>query len=405
MLNVNKIKEDFPILNKKVNGNRLVYLDNSATTQKPIQVINSIKGYYENYNANVHRGIHKLSEEATFKYEEAHKKVADFINSNPEEIIFTKNTTESLNLAAYSLTSDLKEGDEIILTQMEHHSNLVPWQQIAKQKNLKLKFVEIDDEGKLKLHHLNNLITNKTKIVSVTAMSNVLGTINDVKEIGKIVHDNNALFIIDGAQSVPHSITDVKKINCDFLAFSGHKMLGPTGIGVLFGKKHLLNSMKPFLYGGDMIKEVKFTDTKFNEVPWKFGAGTPNVGGGIALGSAIDYLKKLGMKNIVEHEKKIVKYAMENLAKIKDIEIYGPKSLKERGGLVSFNLNKIHSHDVSAVVDQDGIALRGGHLCAMPLMSILNVSGVTRASFYVYNDKEDVDLLINSLEKVKEILK
>ncbi len=401
MLDVNKIKKDFPILNRKINGNRLVYLDNSATTQKPIQVINAIKEYYENYNANVHRGIYKLSEEATYKYEEAHKKVADFINADHNEIIFTKNTTESLNLLAYSLTSNLKEGDEIILTQMEHHSNLVPWQQIAKQKNLKLKFIEIDNEGKLKLDQLNDLITKKTKIVSVTAMSNVLGTINNIEKIGKIVHDNDALFIVDGAQSVPHSITDVKKIDCDFLCFSSHKMLGPTGIGVLFGKKNLLESMKPFLYGGDMIKEVKFSDTEFNEIPWKFEAGTPNACDGVALGTAVDYLNEIGMQEIMKHEKELSKYALEKLSQIKSIKIYGPKSLEDRNTVISFSLNNIHSHDISAMLDQYGIAIRGGHMCAMPLMSLLGVNGLSRASFYIYNDKEDVDILVESLKKVK----
>ena len=401
MLDVNKIKKDFPILNRKINGNRLVYLDNSATTQKPIQVINAIKEYYENYNANVHRGIYKLSEEATYKYEEAHKKVGDFINADHNEIIFTKNTTESLNLLAYSLTSNLKEGDEIILTQMEHHSNLVPWQQIAKQKNLKLKFIEIDNEGKLKLDQLNDLITKKTKIVSVTAMSNVLGTINNIEKIGKIVHDNDALFIVDGAQSVPHSITDVKKIDCDFLCFSSHKMLGPTGIGVLFGKKNLLESMKPFLYGGDMIKEVKFSDTEFNEIPWKFEAGTPNACDGVALGTAVDYLNEIGMQEIMKHEKELSKYALEKLSQIKSIKIYGPKSLEDRNTVISFSLNNIHSHDISAMLDQYGIAIRGGHMCAMPLMSLLGVNGLSRASFYIYNDKEDVDILVESLKKVK----
>ena len=401
MLDVNKIKKDFPILNRKINGNRLVYLDNSATTQKPIQVINAIKEYYENYNANVHRGIYKLSEEATYKYEEAHKKVADFINADHNEIIFTKNTTESLNLLAYSLTSNLKEGDEIILTQMEHHSNLVPWQQIAKQKNLKLKFIEIDNEGKLKLDQLNDLITKKTKIVSVTAMSNVLGTINNIEKIGKIVHDNDALFIVDGAQSVPHSITDVKKIDCDFLCFSSHKMLGPTGIGILFGKKNLLESMKPFLYGGDMIKEVKFSDTEFNEIPWKFEAGTPNACDGVALGTAVDYLNEIGMQEIMKHEKELSKYALEKLSQIKSIKIYGPKSLEDRNTVIPFSLNNIHSHDISAMLDQYGIAIRGGHMCAMPLMSLLGVNGLSRASFYIYNDKEDVDILVESLKKVK----
>ncbi|MBI2661308.1 cysteine desulfurase, partial [Candidatus Woesearchaeota archaeon] len=308
------IRKDFPILQRKVHGKQLVYLDNAATSQKPKQVIDSISNYYNSYNANIHRGIHKLSEEATLEYEKAHEKIARFINSGGmEEIIFTKNTTESLNLLAYSLTLNLKKGDEIAVTEMEHHSNIVPWQQLAKQRGLILRFIKINDEGKLDENSISETINKRTRIVSVTHASNVFGTINPVKEIAKIAHENNASMVVDGAQSVPHMEVDVKDINCDFLAFSGHKMLGPTGIGVLYGRKELLNSMTPFLYGGDMIREVKFESTTFNDLPWKFEAGTPNIAEGIGLGAAVDDLNKIGMENIRMHCRELAEYAMEKL--------------------------------------------------------------------------------------------
>src|SRR3989338_5583078 len=291
-MNIEKLRKDFPILDVKVHGKPLVYLDNAATSQKPKQVIDAVKNYYESYNANIHRSIHKLGEEATAAYEAAHKKAAGFINADFEEIVFTKNTTESINLLAYSLTQNLKAGDEIVISQMEHHSNFVTWQQLALKNNLKLKFIKINKEGLLDEESIKENITKKTKIVSLVHISNVLGTVNDVRETGKIAHENNALFIVDGAQSVPHMPVDVKKLDCDFMAFSGHKMLGPTGIGVLYGKKGLLEKMSPFLYGGEMIKEVKFEGTKFNDLPWKFEAGTMNIAEAIGLGAAIDYLNK-----------------------------------------------------------------------------------------------------------------
>ena len=405
ILNTEKIRKDFPILNRKINGMPLIYLDNSATTQKPKQVIQAITDYYENYNANVHRGIHTLSEEATIGYENAHKKVADFINvDSVEEIIFTKNATESLNLLAYSLTSQLKNGDEIVLTQMEHHSNIVPWQQLAKHRGLIVKYIKKDKEGKLDKNSIVDTITRKTKIVSVTHVSNVLGTINPVKEIGKIAHEHNAFFVVDSAQGVPHMPVDVKKIDCDFLAFSGHKMCGPTGIGVLYGRKERLQRMSPFLYGGDMIKEVRFDDTRFNDLPWRFEAGTPNISEGIGLGIAVDYLKKIGMENVREHERELVSYAMEKLSEIECIEIYGP-SADSRGGVVSFNLKGIHAHDVAHFLNEDGIAIRGGHHCAMPLMSVLGINGSARASFYIYNTYEEIDLLKKSLERTVRFFK
>ena len=401
---VEKIRKDFPILDVKVHNKPLVYLDNAATSQKPKIVIDAVTDYYEKHNANIHRSIHKLGEEATAAYEEAHKKVANFINSDFQETVFTKSTTESINLLAYSLTNDLKAGDEIVISQMEHHSNLVPWQQLALKKRLKLKFIEIDKNGVLKEDSINENITKKTKIVSLTHVSNVLGTVNDVMEIGKIVHENDALFVVDGAQSVPHMPVDVKKINCDFLAFSGHKMLGPTGVGCLYGKKELLGEMEPFLYGGEMIKEVTFEQTKFNDLPWKFEAGTMNIAQGIGLGAAVDYLNNIGMKNIENYEKELVTYAYERLSKIKEIEIYGPDADK-RSGLVSFNVKNAHAHDTATILDGEGIAVRAGHHCAMPLASVLDIAASVRASFYLYNTKEEIDKLAEGIDKVIKVFK
>ena len=401
LLDVEKIRKDFPILKVKVNGKPLVYFDNAATSQKPKQVIDALSDYYENYNANIHRSIHKLGEQATLAYENAHKKVAEFINSDPEEIVFTKGATESLNLVAYSLTENLKPNDEIILTQMEHHSNLVPWQQLAKKKNLKLNFVEFDEEGKLRLGQFEELLNKKTKIVSVVHMSNALGTINPVEEIAKTVKEkSSAYFIVDAAQSVPHMPVDVKKMNCDFLAFSGHKMLAPTGIGVLYGKKELLEKMQPFQYGGGMIKEVTFKDTKFNDIPWKFEAGTPNIAQGIGLAAAVDYLNKVGMKNIMNHGKELANYCYEKLSEIDEVEIYGPK---ERGALVSFNVKEVHAHDTATILDSEGIAVRAGHHCTMPLHSVLGIPASTRASFYLYNTKEEIDKLAKGIQKVIKV--
>jgi len=403
-MNIEKLRKDFPILDVKVHGKPLVYLDNAATSQKPKQVIDAVKNYYESYNANIHRSIHKLGEEATAAYEAAHKKAAGFINADFEEIVFTKNTTESINLLAYSLTNNLKAGDEIVISQMEHHSNFVPWQQLAIRNNLKLKFIKINKEGLLDEESIKENITKKTKIISLVHVSNVLGTINDVGEIGKIAHENDAFFIVDGAQSVPHMPVDVKKLDCDFLAFSGHKMLGPTGIGVLYGKKNLLENMQPFLYGGEMIKEVKFENTKFNELPWKFEAGTMNIAQAIGLGAAIDYLDKNGMKNIENHEKKLVKYAYERLSEIKEIEIYGPDAEK-RSGLVAFNVKGVHAHDTAQILDGEGIAIRAGHHCAMPLHSVLGIVASARASFYLYNTQEEVDKLVEGIKKVIKVFR
>jgi len=401
IMDIETIRKDFPILQRKVHGKPLVYFDNAATSQKPKQVIEAIEFYYKNYNANIHRSIHQLGEEATAKYEEAHQKVADFINADSyQNIIFTKNTTESLNLAAYSLTSNLKKGDEIVISQMEHHSNLVPWQQLAKQRGLKLKFIEIDEDGNLDKNSIEKNITKKTRIVSLTHVSNVLGTINPIEKITKIAHENNALMVVDGAQAAPHMPVDVKKLDADFYAFSGHKMLGPTGIGVLYGKKELLDEMQPFLYGGEMIREVTFGDTKFNDLPWKFEAGTMNIAEGIGLGAAMDYLGKVGMKHVQQRDKELTNYAMKRLKEVKEAKIYGPE---ERGAVISFNLNNIHPHDVAQVLDSEGVAIRAGHHCCMPLMSVLKVPATARASFYLYNTEKEVDVFINAIGKVKKV--
>ena len=400
-MDIESIRKDFPILQRKVHNKPLVYFDNAATSQKPRHVIEAIDFYYKNYNANIHRSIHQLGEEATEKYEEAHSKVADFINADSyQNIVFTKNTTESLNLAAYSLTAGLKKDDEIVISQMEHHSNLVPWQQLAKQRILKLKFIKIDNEGDLDEESINQNINKKTKIVSITHVSNVLGTINPIEKITKIAHENNALMVVDGAQAVPHMPVDVKRLDADFYAFSGHKMLGPTGIGVLYGRKELLESMQPFLYGGEMIREVRFDDTKFNDLPWKFEAGTMNIAEGIGLAVAVGYLNKIGMKQIQSRGKELTDYAMEKLKDIDGITIYGPK---ERGAVISFNVDDIHAHDVAQILDSEGVAIRAGHHCCMPLMSVLGVPATARASFYLYNTEKEIDTFINAIHKVKKV--
>ncbi len=400
-LDVEQIRKDFPILQRKVHGKPLVYFDNAATSQKPMQVIDAIDFYYKNYNANVHRSIHQLGEEATAKFVEAHEKIADFINADSyQNIVLTKNTTESLNLVAYSLTAGLNKDDEIVISQMEHHSNFVTWQQQAKLRGLKLKFIKIDEERKLDEESIKENITKKTKIVSLTHVSNVLGTINPIEDITKIAHENDALMVVDGAQAAPHMSIDVKKLDADFYAFSGHKMLGPTGVGVLYGKKELLENMQPFLYGGEMIREVRFDDTEFNELPWKFEAGTPNIIEGIGLGVAIDYLNKVGMKQINERDKELVDYSIERLKEIEGITIYGPK---ERGSVVAFNVHGVHAHDVSQILDSEGVAIRAGHHCCMPLMSVLGITATARASFYLYNTEQEIDTFINAIHKVKKV--
>lgn len=403
MIDVRKIKEDFPILKRLVHDKPLIYLDSAATSQKPRAVIDSLTKYYQEYNANIHRGIHYLSEKATEEYEYARKKVAKFINAKPEEIVFVRGTTEAINLVSYSWGSrNIKQGDGVLLTEMEHHSSLVPWQQLAIEKKAKLDYIGITDDGLLKEEDFEKL-NRKPKILSLVHVSNVLGTINPVKEITKRAHKNGTLILLDGAQSVPHMPVDVRDLDCDFLAFSGHKMLGPTGIGVLYAKKKILEDMKPFNYGGGMIKEVYLDRTTWYDIPGRFEAGTPDIAGAIGLGAAVDYLEKIGMKNIREHEKDLTKYALEKLQNIKNLTIYGPTDVEKRGGVISFNLGDIHAHDLSSILDSEGIAIRSGHHCAMPLHNRLGIPASARASFYLYNSKEDVDALIQALGKATKI--
>ncbi|MBI2107335.1 cysteine desulfurase [Candidatus Woesearchaeota archaeon] len=401
-LDIEKIRNDFPILSQKVNGKNLIYLDNSATSQKPQKVIDAITEYYKSYNSNVHRAIHSLGEKATLKFEEAHEKVAKFINAEKEEIIFTRNTTESLNLLAYSLGKNITSKDNVVITEMEHHSNIIPWQQLCKRTGAELRYIKIDKEGKLDLK--NTPIDNNTKIVSIAHVSNVLGTINPVKEIANIAHKNKALFIVDGAQSVPHIKVDVKDIEVDFLAFSGHKMLGPTGIGVLYGKKEYLKKMNPVFFGGGMISNVTKEDAQWADIPNKFEAGTPNIEGAIALASAIEYLENLGMDSINSYVKDLTTYAMKKLLELNNITIYGPEN-GDRTALISFNLIGIHPHDVAQLLDKEGIAVRAGHMCAKPLMQVMDTQSVCRASFYFYNTKQEVDFLADSLKKVQGVFK
>jgi cysteine desulfurase/selenocysteine lyase len=401
-----KIREDFPILTRKTkNGIPLVYLDSTATTQKPISVINSMSNYYENSNANIHRGIHFLAEEATAAYEAAREKTAKFINSAlVKEIIFTRNATESINLVAYSWGRRfLKTGDLIILTEMEHHANLVPWQILAEERNIQLEFIPVLNDGFLDLITYDKLLQLSPKLVAFTHMSNVLGTINPAKEMIKKAHDAGALTLLDGAQSVPHFPVDVQDLEVDFLAFSSHKMCGPTGIGVLFGKQNLLDQMPPFMGGGEMIKKVLLRSFKPNEIPHKFEAGTPAIAEAIGLGAAINYLDQIGMKNIGTFEHEIISYALDRLNEFPGLKVYGPPA-ESKGAVASFSLEGIHPHDVAQILDGEGIAVRAGHHCAMPLHDRFNLPATTRASFYIYNTREEVDKLMLGLEKVLKIL-
>lgn len=403
-LNAEKFREDFPIFKRKINNRPLAFLDSASTSQKPQQVIDAIKDYYEQHNANPHRSIYTLCDEATQIYEKAREKVAKFINAKSDkEIIFVRNTNEAMNILAYSYAMEnLKEGDEILLTIMEHHANIVPWQMLQK-RGVKLKFVDINDDGTLNLNQLNEMITKNTKIVSVTHKSNVLGTVNPVKEIGRIAHDNESIFIVDGAQAVPNMPVDVKDLDCDFLAFSGHKMLGPMNIGVLYGKSDILEKMEPFMRGSDMIKEVQLTETVWNDLPWKFEAGTPNVEGAVGLSAAIDYLSKVGLSEIQKHEEELSVYAMEKLNEIKGFKPVFNGTLKN--GVISFNMVGAHSHDVAYILDEFAVAIRSGHMCCQPLMRRLGMQSIARASFYLYNTKEEIDTLAEGLEKVNQVFK
>ncbi|MDO8642606.1 MAG: cysteine desulfurase [Candidatus Woesearchaeota archaeon] len=402
-----ELRKDFPLLRTKMNDKKLVYLDNAATTQKPKQVIQAIKEFYEKDNANIHRGIYTLSEQATQRYEDAKKTVAGFINARPDEIICTRSTTESLNLLAFTLPelfTGKDERTEIVLTEMEHHANLVPWQQVAKRKGWTLKFIRMKEDFTLDYEDAKKKISEKTAIVSVGHVSNALGTINDVETICRIAHEKGALFIVDAAQSAPHMPIDAKKIGCDFLAFSGHKMCGPTGIGVLFGRKELLEKMPPFNTGGDMIRKVTYENAEWNDVPMKFEAGTPNIAGAIGLAAAIEYLKKIGMENIEAHEKELLKYTLEKIKKVENITIYNA-GIENSSGILSFNFKNIHAHDVAAVLSDEGICIRGGHHCAMPLMNKLGIAGTARASFYLYNTTKDIDRFINALKKIQKLFR
>ena len=406
-LDVQRVRKDFPILERKVYGKPLVYLDNAATSQKPRQVIDALVHYYENYNANIHRAVHCLGEEATAAYEEARAKVVKFINApSPESIIFTRNTTEAINLVAYTWgRANVREGDEILLTQMEHHSNLIPWQRLAAEKGATVRYVELTDTQTLALDGLENLLDARTRIAAMPHVSNSLGTINPVEKIAAEARQNGTLFLVDGAQGAPHLPVDVQAIGCDFYAFSAHKMLGPTGVGVLYGRPELLEDMEPFLSGGEMIRKVTFEGATWNDLPWKFEAGTPNIADVIAFGAAIDYLNELGMENVREHEIEITDYALTRLSQLEGIVMYGPPDPRARGGVVSFNFGDLHPHDVGTVLDHHGVAVRAGHHCTQPLMRTIGVSGTARASFYLYNTPEEVDVLVHALEATRDFFK
>ncbi|MEC3245822.1 cysteine desulfurase SufS [Bacillus cereus] len=400
-MNIHEIRKQFPILDQKVNGKQLVYFDSAATSQKPIQVIETLERYYKEYNSNVHRGVHTLGTKATDAYEGAREKVRKFINAKSmEEIIFTRGTTTALNTVAASYgLENVKEGDEIVISYMEHHSNIIPWQQVAKKTGATLKYLPLQPDGTISLEDVRQTVTPNTKIVSIMQVSNVLGTINPVKEIGAIAHENGAIMVVDGAQSTPHMKVDVQDLNCDFYALSAHKMCGPTGIGVLYGKKELLNNMEPIEFGGEMIDFVDLQESTWKELPWKFEAGTPIIGNAIGLGAAIDFLEEIGLDNIEKHEHELAQYALERLSEVDGVTIYGPK---HRAGLVTFNIEDVHPHDVATVLDVEGIAVRAGHHCAQPLMKWLKASSTARASFYLYNTKEEIYTFVESLIKTKE---
>ncbi|EGL8221248.1 cysteine desulfurase [Listeria monocytogenes] len=404
MIDIQKIRADFPILAQEINEKPLAYLDNAATSQKPKQVIETLTHYYEFDNANVHRGVHTLAARATDAYESARGKVAKFIHAREvAEIIFTRGTTSAINLVVDSYAeANIEAGDEIVISYLEHHSNLIPWQQLAKRKGAVLKYIELEEDGTISVEQAKKTIGEKTKIVALAHVSNVLGTITPIKEIAAIAHQFGAVILVDGAQAVPHMEVDVVDLDADFYAFSGHKMMAPTGIGALYGKRELLDAMEPTEFGGEMIDFVELYDSTWKELPWKFEAGTPIIGGAIALGAAIDYLAEVGLANIHAHEQALASYAIEEMSKIEGITIYGPKDASKRCGLVTFNLEGAHPHDIATILDEDGIAIRAGHHCAQPLMKWLDVSSTARASFYIYNTKEEIDALIDGLKLTKE---
>ena len=399
------LRDDFPILDREVDGEPLVYLDNAATTQTPTQVYDVFREYYEEYNANVHRGIHGLSHEASVAYEEAHERIAEFIGASGglEEVVFTKNATEAVNLVAYGFgMEEFGPGDNVVVTEMEHHASLVTWQQVARRTGAEIRYVRVEEDGHLDMDHAAEVIDDDTRMLSVAHVSNVLGTVNPVAELAELAHDHGALVFLDGAQSVPNRPVDVEAIDADFLAFSGHKMAGPTGIGVLYGKRHLLEEMEPFLYGGEMIRHVTFEGSTWNRPPWKFEAGTPPIAEGIALAAAADYLDGIGMERVAAHENDLAQYAMERLGERDDVAVYGVPPGEERSGLVSFNVDGVHGHDLSSILNDRGIAVRAGDHCTQPLHDRLDIPGSVRASFYVYNTEREVDALLDALENARE---
>ncbi len=406
VLNVEEIRKDFPILNRVINGRRLIYFDNAATTQRPIQVVSAIARFYLQHNANVHRGFHTLSQEASEMFEEAHEVIAHFINAYSwEEVILTSNTTEGINLVAYTWGfENIGEGDEIILTVMDHHSNMLPWRRLAKLRGARIKYVDITDDGLLRYDMLEELISEKTKVVAFPMMSNVLGTMNDVKRIVKIAHEVGAIVVADGAQWVPHAPTDVRDLGIDFLAFSGHKMLGPTGTGILWGRKDLLEDLEPFKCGGDTIKDVTLDSVIWHDLPWRFEAGTPNIAGMIGLAEAAKYLMRIGMENVREHEKELVRHTLKRLEELGDeVEVYGPRDVNVRGGVISFNVKGLHHHIVGKALDLFGIAVRTGGHCAHPLHYRLGIKGTVRASYYIYNTIDEIDEFIEVLKTIVKL--
>jgi len=405
-LDVERIREEFPILEREVgDGQPLVYLDNGATTQKPDRVIDAVADYYRTYNANVHRGIHQLSQEASIAYEEAHDTVAEFIGADGrEEIVFTKNTTEAENLVAYAWgLNELGPGDEVVLTEMEHHASLVTWQQIGEKTGADVKFIPVTDDGRLDMDAAAELITGDTEMVSAVHVSNTLGTVNPVADLVDLAHDRGAYAFLDGAQAVPTRPVDVTALDADFYAFSGHKMAGPTGIGVLYGKREILEAMEPYLYGGDMIRKVTFEETTWNDLPWKFEAGTPNIAQAVGLAEAVEYLEELGMASVQRHEERLAEYALDRMAEFDDIEIYGPTEPTDRGGLVAFNLEGVHAHDLASIMNDHGVAIRAGDHCTQPLHDRLGVAASARASFYVYNTTEEIDALLEAVDDARQL--
>jgi cysteine desulfurase/selenocysteine lyase len=405
-LDVESIRADFPILDREFDGEQLVYLDNAATSQTPDQVIEAISDYYRETNANVHRGLHQLSQEASVAYEDAHDRLAEFVGASGgrEEMIFTRNTTESENLVAYAWgLNELEPGDTVVTTEMEHHSSLVTWQQIGKRTGADVEFIRVDEDGSLDMEHAKELIDDDTQMVSVVHVSNTLGTINPVETLADIAHDHGAYIFVDGAQSIPYMPIDVEAIDADFFAFSGHKMVGPTGIGGLYAKRHLLEEMEPFLYGGEMIRSVSYEDATWNELPWKYEAGTPPIAQGIALAAAADYIDDIGRERIERHEHELAQYALDRLAEFDDIEVFGPEQGQRRAGLVAFDIDGVHAHDLSEVLNDYAVAIRAGHHCTQPLHDKLGVTATARASFYIYNTKEEIDTMVEAIDDARAL--